>query len=59
MRTAKDVVAYLEAELAEAYKIHNEEKVKENKAKAYNSLVIIVMLEEYLKEIKCKMQEVK
>lgn len=52
MRTAEEIIAYLEAELAEAYKVHNEEKVKEDKSKAYHSLVRIVMLEDILEKIK-------
>lgn len=52
MKTYEEVIAYLEAELKEAYKVHNEEKMKENKAKAYQSLVKIVMLEQILEDIK-------
>ena len=52
MRTAEEIIAYLEAELAEAYKVHNEEKRKEDKSKAFISLIGIVMLEEILEKIK-------
>ena len=46
------IITYLEQQLAEAYKIHNEEKRKEDKTKAYQSLVKIVMLEEMIENIK-------
>lgn len=52
MKTAEEIITYLETELAEAYKEHNEEKVKEDKAKAYHSLVKIVMLEQIIEDIK-------
>ncbi len=52
MTTAEEIINYLETELAEAYKEHNEEKVKEDKTKAYASLVKIVMLEKILEDIK-------
>lgn len=52
MRTAEEIMAYLEKELAEAYAIHNEEKTKEDKSKAYTSLVKIVMLEQIIEDIK-------
>lgn len=48
----KEIITYLEQELAEAYKIHNEEKMKKDKTKAYQSLVKIVMLEEMIENIK-------
>lgn len=52
MRTAEEIKDYLEKELAEAYKVHNEEKIKEDKTKAFTSLVKIVMLEQILEDIK-------
>lgn len=52
MKTAEEIIAYLEAQLEEAYKVHNETKRVADKAKAYASLVKIVMLEEILEEIK-------
>lgn len=52
MRTTEEIIAYLEAELAEAYKMHNETKRNEDKGDAYASLVRIVMLEEILENIK-------
>lgn len=52
MKTAAEIIAYLESELAEAYKEHNETKRDEDKTKAYSSLVKIVMLEQILEDIK-------
>ena len=52
MKTAEEIKAYLEAELTEAYKEHNEEKVKEDKSKAFTSLVKIVVLEQIIEDIK-------
>lgn len=52
MKTATEIIAYLESQLEEAYKVHNETKKDKDKAKAYSSLVKIVMLEEILEDIK-------
>lgn len=52
MKTSKEIIAYLEAELAKAYEHHNETKRNKDKGDAYASLVRIVMLEEILENIK-------
>lgn len=52
MRTAKEIIAYLEAELEKAYKEHNETKRNKDKGDAYASLVRIVMLEQIIEDIK-------
>lgn len=52
MRTAEEILNYLEEQLAEAYKWHNETKRNEDKGDAYASLVKIVMLEEIIENIK-------
>ena len=52
MKTAEEIRAYLKAELAEAYKEHNETKRNKDKTRAYASLVKIVMLEQILEDIK-------
>jgi hypothetical protein len=52
MKTTKEILAYLETQLAEAYKEHNETKKNEDKQKAYSSLVKIVMLEQIIEDIK-------
>mgnify|MGYP003299529732 CR=1 FL=1 len=52
MRTATEIIAYLEKELAKAYKEHNETKRNNDKGDAYASLVRIVMLEQILEDIK-------
>ena len=52
MRTAEEIINYLETELAEQYRLHNETKRNKDKGDAYASLVRIVMLEEILEKIK-------
>lgn len=52
MRTAEEILAYLEAELKKAYEDHNKAKRDEDKGDAYASLVRIVMLEQILEDIK-------
>lgn len=52
MKTYEEITAYLEAELAKAYKEHNETKRNKDKGDAYASLVRIVMLEDILEDIK-------
>lgn len=52
MRTAEEIIAYLEKELAEQYRFHNETKRDNDKGDAYASLVRIVMLEDILENIK-------
>ena len=52
MLTAEQILAYLQSELEAAYKEHNETKRNEDKAKAYSSLVKIVMLEQIIEDIK-------
>lgn len=52
MKTAEEIIAYLEAELAEQYRVHNETKRDSDKGNAYASLVRIVMLEQILEDIK-------
>jgi hypothetical protein len=52
MKTAEEILAYLEAQLEEAYKWHNKAKREEDKGDAYASLVRIVMLEQILEDIK-------
>lgn len=52
MKTVEEIIAYLEAQLEEAYEWHNKSKRDEDKGDAYASLVRIVMLEEILENIK-------
>lgn len=52
MKTAEEIIAYLETELAKAYEDHNNSKRNEDKGDAYASLVRIVMLEQILEDIK-------
>ena len=52
MKTAEEILNYLETQLAEAYQWHNESKRNEDKGDAYASLVRIVMLEEIIENIK-------
>ena len=51
MKTAEEIIAYLEKELSTAVEMHNETKAN-NKAKAYQSLVKAVLIEHLLEEIK-------
>lgn len=52
MKTVEEIIAYLEEELADAYKVHNETKRGKDKSRAYSALVKIVMLEQILEDIK-------
>ena len=52
MKTAEEIIAYLEEQLEGAYKEHNKAKRDEDKGDAYASLVRIVMLEQILEDIK-------
>lgn len=52
MKTAEEIVKYLESELEQAYEMHNQTKRSESKSKAFTSLVKIVLLEQILEDIK-------
>lgn len=51
MKTAKEIIAFLESELAEAYELHDLNKGKDA-AKAFAFLVKATTIEQLLDEIK-------
>ena len=51
MKTAQEIVAYLEAELAEAYEMHDEAKGKDA-AQAFAHLLKATVITHILEEIK-------
>ena len=53
MKTAEEIVSYLELELEEAYEIYDQTKGKES-AKAFAFMLKATMIEELLDNIKAK-----
>lgn len=53
MKTAEEIIAYLESELAEAYELHDEARGKDA-ARAFAFLMKATTIEHLLEEIKGK-----
>jgi len=53
MKTAEEIIVFLEMELAEAYELHDEAKGKDT-AKAFAFLVKATTIEQLLDEIKAE-----